>query len=68
VRAPWSAFGPDGRFDSLRWGAPPKIVPLIGDEVAELIPPPRERAPETHTEVSTAASATPVREAKVDAA
>jgi HemY protein len=68
VRAHWSAFGPDGRFDSLRWGAPPKIVPLIGDEVAELIPPPRERAPATHTEVSTAASATPVREAKVDAA
>jgi HemY protein len=69
VRAHWSAFGPDGRFDSLRWGAPPKIVPLIGDEVAELIPPRRERAPEAHTEVTTTeASTTPAPETKVDAA
>jgi HemY protein len=68
VRAHWSAFGPDGRFDSLRWGAPPKIVPLIGDEVAELIPPRRERATEVSTEVATEAQTTPVREAKVDAA
>jgi HemY protein len=68
VRAHWSAFGPDGRFDSLRWGVPPKIVPLIGDEVAELIPPRRERATEVSTEVATEARTTPVREAKVDAA
>ena len=68
ARASWSAFGPDGRFDSLRWGAPRKIVPLIGDEVAELIPPRRERAPEAHTAVTTEASTTPVPEAKVDAA
>ena len=68
VRAHWSAFGPDGRFDSLRWGAPPKIVPLIGDEVAELIPPRRERAGEVSTEVTTQTSITPAREAKVDAA
>ena len=40
VRARWSAFGPDGRFDSLRWGKPPKIVPMLGDERALVIPPP----------------------------
>ena len=68
VRAQWSAFGPDGRFDSLRWGAPPKIVPLLGDEIAELIPPRREPAPEAHGAAATEAAATPVREAKVDAA
>jgi hypothetical protein len=68
VRAHWSAFGPDGRFDSLRWGAPPKIVPLIGDEVAELIPPRREPAGEVSTELTTEVSTPPAREAKVDAA
>jgi HemY protein len=62
----WSAFGPDGRFDSLRWGAPPKIVPLVGDERAELIPPSPERAPQVP--VPMAPETTPVREAKVDAA
>ena len=66
VRANWSAFGPDGRFDSLRWGAPPKIVPLVGDERAELIPPSPERAPQVP--VPMAPETTPVREAKVDAA
>jgi HemY protein len=40
VRARWSAFGPDGRFDSLQWGRPPKIVPMLGDERALIIPPP----------------------------
>jgi len=40
VRARWSAFGPDGRFDSLHWGKPPKIVPMLGDERALIIPPP----------------------------
>ena len=40
VRARWSAFGPDGRFDSLQWGKPPKIVPMLGDERALVIPPP----------------------------
>lgn len=40
VRAGWSAFGPDGRFDSLRWGSPPKIVPLLHEDAeARLIPP-----------------------------
>jgi HemY protein len=68
VRAQWSAFGPDGRFDSLRWGAPPKIVPLLGDQIAELIPPRRAPAPEAHPASATEAAATPVREAKVDAA
>jgi HemY protein len=67
VRAHWSAFGPDGRFDSLRWGAPPKITPLIGDEIAELIPPRRDRADGGATEVATRAPATPVP-AKADAA
>ena len=66
VRANWSAFGPDGRFDSLRWGAPPKIVPLVGDERAELIPPSPERAPQVP--VPMAPETIPVREAKVDAA
>jgi uncharacterized membrane-anchored protein len=40
VRAAWSAFGPDGRFDSLRWGKPSKIVPMLGQERALVIPPP----------------------------
>jgi HemY protein len=66
VRANWSAFGPDGRFDSLRWGAPPKIVPLVGDEHAELIPPRPEAAPQVP--VPMVPETTPVREAKVDAA
>jgi hypothetical protein len=40
MRAAWSVFGPDGRFDSLRWGSPPKIVPLLRqDAEAQLIPP-----------------------------
>jgi HemY protein len=40
VRARWSPFGPDGRFDSLRWGSPPKIVPLLREDAeAQLIPP-----------------------------
>ena len=39
VRARWSAFGPDGRFDSLHWGKPPKIVPMLGEERALIIPP-----------------------------
>jgi hypothetical protein len=66
VRASWSAFGPDGRFDSLRWGAPRKIVPLLGDDLAELIPPPG-RARGTAI-VPVVAPDAPVREAKVDAA
>lgn len=40
VRASWSAFGPDGRFDSLHWGSPPKIVPLLDEHApATLILP-----------------------------
>jgi HemY protein len=45
VRARWSAFGPDGRFDSLHWGKPPKIVPMLGDERALVIPPPPPTRP-----------------------
>ncbi|MGH6900103.1 MAG: heme biosynthesis protein HemY [Geminicoccaceae bacterium] len=61
ARASWSAFGPDGRFDSLRWGAPRKIVPLVGDEVAELIPPSRPRGTELVPVVAPEAVAAPVR-------
>ncbi|MEZ5934434.1 MAG: heme biosynthesis HemY N-terminal domain-containing protein [Alphaproteobacteria bacterium] len=40
TRANWSAFGPDGKFDSLRWGSPPTIVPMLNaDAPAELILP-----------------------------
>jgi HemY protein len=70
VRTEWSAFGPDGRFDSLRWGVPRKIVPLLGDEVAELIPP-RPRGTEVVPVTPPAAPARPtppVQEGKVDAA
>jgi HemY protein len=68
VRANWSAFGPDGRFDSLRWGAPPKIVPLLGDERAELIPPSPERAAQVPVPMTTVGPTTPARDANVDAA
>jgi HemY protein len=44
--AEWAPFGPDGKFDSLRWGAPPKIVPLLREHApAELILPNSARAP-----------------------
>jgi HemY protein len=66
ARLEWAPFGPDGRFDSLRWGEPRKVVPLIGDERAELIPPRRERAAMLPAVVP--ATPAPVREAKVDAA
>ena len=40
VRAEWSVFGPDGRFDSLRWGSPPRFVPMLGGRTdVQLIPP-----------------------------
>jgi len=64
ARASWSPFGPDGRFDSLRWGSPPKIVPLLrSDADAQLIPPPtapgqsatREATPPPRAPVTTAA-------------
>jgi HemY protein len=46
ARADWSPFGPDGRFDSLRWGSPPKIVPLLRPGArAELILPGTPGAP-----------------------
>lgn len=54
VRASWSAFGPDGRFDSLRWGQPAKFVPLLRGEVAELIPPPSVQVREPQAEPATA--------------
>jgi uncharacterized membrane-anchored protein len=58
VRARWSAFGPDGRFDSLHWGKPPKIVPMLGDERALVIPPPPTRTPAARAEPP--AATTPV--------
>jgi HemY protein len=66
VRARWSAFGPDGRFDSLQWGKPPKIVPMLGEERALIIPPPAARAePPAAARPATATPATaasPARE------
>jgi len=60
VRASWSAFGPDGRFDSLRWGSPPKIVPLLrSDADAQLIPPPTAPG-QSATRAATPAPSTPV--------
>jgi HemY protein len=60
ARASWSAFGPDGRFDSLRWGAPRKIVPLIGDDTAELIPPVRPPGTDLVPVVAPEAAARPM--------
>lgn len=68
VRREWSAFGPDGRFDSLRWGVPRKIVPLLGDEHAELIPPSRRPGTEVVPVTPPTRPAPPTPEAKVDAA
>jgi HemY protein len=60
VRARWSAFGPDGQFDSLHWGKPPKIVPMLGTERALIIPPP----PATRPEPKPTAPTTPVTPAR----
>ena len=30
VMAQWQPFGPNGKFDSLRWTTPPKVVPMAG--------------------------------------
>jgi len=36
----WAPFGPDGKFDSLRWGSPPTVVPMLHEDApAELILP-----------------------------
>jgi HemY protein len=32
VRATWSAFGPAGHFDSLRWTLPPKVTPMLDED------------------------------------
>ena len=51
TRARWSAFGPDGKFDSLRWGSPPVIVPMLNaDAPAELILPGSARDVPARTE------------------
>ncbi len=69
ARASWSVFGPDGRFDSLRWGSPPKIIPLLrADADAQLIPPttapghPAPPADTPTTAVTTVPPSEPVRE------
>lgn len=73
-RARWSAFGPDGKFDSLRWGSPPTIVPMLSaDAPAELILPDTTRNVPTRSEsdeISVAPSRPkpPAEEGKVDAA
>ncbi len=74
TRARWSAFGPDGKFDSLRWGSPPTIVPMLNaDAPAELILPDTTRnvpARRENDEISVAPSRPipPTEEGKVDAA
>lgn len=74
TRARWSAFGPDGKFDSLRWGSPPTIVPMLSaDAPAELILPDTTRNVPRRSEsdeISVAPSRpTPqAEEGKVDAA
>jgi HemY protein len=76
TRASWSAFGPDGKFDSLRWGSPPTIVPMLyADAPVELILPDTTRHVPARADSDELAVA-PVRpappkdpgEAKVDAA
>ncbi|HET6519407.1 MAG TPA: heme biosynthesis HemY N-terminal domain-containing protein [Geminicoccaceae bacterium] len=32
ARATWSAFGPAGHFDSLRWTLPPKVTPMLDED------------------------------------
>jgi HemY protein len=66
VRARWSPFGPDGQFDSLHWGKPPKIVPMIGEERALIIPPPPAPRPEPKPPAATTpvTPAFPAREAR----
>ena len=74
TRPRWSAFGPDGKFDSLRWGSPPTIVPMLNaDAPAELILPDTTRnVPQRseNDEISVAPSrpTPPAEEGKVDAA
>jgi HemY protein len=67
VQATWSAFGPDGRFDSLRWGKPAKIVPMLGDQRALVIPPPAasraEANPSTPVTPVTTVTTAPRRDA-----
>ena len=44
-QATWSPFGPDGKFDSLSWGSPPTIVPMLKEDApAELILPDETRS------------------------
>jgi HemY protein len=64
VQARWSAFGPDGRFDSLRWGKPPKIVPMLGEQRALVIPPPAKTESPAKPP-ATVTTATPARKAEV---
>jgi HemY protein len=67
VRARWSPFGPDGQFDSLHWGKPPKIVPMLGEERALVIPPPPAPRPEPKPPAAVAPvtpAPSPAREAR----
>jgi HemY protein len=64
VRARWSAFGPDGQFDSLHWGKPPKIVPMLGAERALIIPPPPATRPEPKPPAATAPVTPSARETR----
>ncbi|MGI9499357.1 MAG: heme biosynthesis protein HemY [Geminicoccaceae bacterium] len=72
TQASWSAFGPDGKFDSLRWGSPPTIVPMLNaDAPAELILPDTTRDVPTRSkndELAVAPTRPAPTEGKVDAA
>ncbi len=47
ARPEWAPFGPDGKFDSLRWGLPPKLMPMLREHApAELILPDSRRGAE----------------------
>ncbi len=74
TQARWSAFGPDGKFDSLRWGSPPTIVPMLNaDAPAELILPDTTRnvparAEDDELSVAPSRPKPPTEDGKVDAA
>lgn len=70
AQARWSPFGPDGKFDSLRWGSPPTIVPMLHEDApAELILPNTTRnIPTRSADELSVAPARPKTVDEVDAA
>ncbi|HEX5077579.1 MAG TPA: hypothetical protein VFV80_00410, partial [Geminicoccaceae bacterium] len=65
VRARWSAFGPDGRFDSLHWAKPARVVPMLGDERALVIARPAAAPEAPPAAPAPAASPTPAPRGQV---